>query len=262
MIGSRLLEARLTDGLDDLNAAEFRQLEAHIGSDYATVAYSSAGVPLWTNRYNGSSTGDDEAWAIAVASSGNVFVTGVSTGADGNHDYATVGYSEAGVPLWTNRYAGAANGEDEATAITVDGSGNVFVTGGSTNIAGGYDFGTVAYSIQGVPLWTNRYRGPGPGGGFADAIAVDMGGNVVVAGSANGVGSGPDYATIKYSTSVRPYLAIEGIGDKVLLTWTNSGFNLQSAPAITGPYGLIVGATSPYTNSMTDSQQYFRLTAP
>ena len=38
LIGSRLLEARLTDGLDDLNAAEFRQLEAHIGTDYATVS--------------------------------------------------------------------------------------------------------------------------------------------------------------------------------------------------------------------------------
>ena len=38
LIGSQLLQARLTDGLDDLNAAEFRQLQAHIGPDYATVA--------------------------------------------------------------------------------------------------------------------------------------------------------------------------------------------------------------------------------
>ena len=38
VIGGRFLEARLTDGLDELNAAEFRQLEAHIGSDYATVS--------------------------------------------------------------------------------------------------------------------------------------------------------------------------------------------------------------------------------
>lgn len=38
LIGGRLLEARLTDGLDELNAAEFRQLQAHIGSDYATVS--------------------------------------------------------------------------------------------------------------------------------------------------------------------------------------------------------------------------------
>ncbi|HVI06263.1 MAG TPA: ATP-binding protein [Sphingomicrobium sp.] len=38
VIGGRFLETRLKDGLDELNAAEFRQLQAHIGSDYATVA--------------------------------------------------------------------------------------------------------------------------------------------------------------------------------------------------------------------------------
>lgn len=38
LIGGRFLEARLTDGLDNLNAAEFRQLKAHIGSDYPTVS--------------------------------------------------------------------------------------------------------------------------------------------------------------------------------------------------------------------------------
>jgi len=38
LVGSRVLEARLIGGLDELNAAEFRQLEAHIGPDYATVS--------------------------------------------------------------------------------------------------------------------------------------------------------------------------------------------------------------------------------
>ena len=38
LVGSRVLDARLTGGLDELNAAEFRQLEAHIGPDYATVS--------------------------------------------------------------------------------------------------------------------------------------------------------------------------------------------------------------------------------
>lgn len=36
-LGSHLLQARLIHGLDELNAAEFRQLRAHIGQDYATV---------------------------------------------------------------------------------------------------------------------------------------------------------------------------------------------------------------------------------
>ena len=38
LVGLRVLESRLIDGLDDLNAAEFRQLQAHIGPDFATVS--------------------------------------------------------------------------------------------------------------------------------------------------------------------------------------------------------------------------------
>ena len=38
LMGSRLLDARLIEGLDELNAAEFRQLQAHIGPDYASVS--------------------------------------------------------------------------------------------------------------------------------------------------------------------------------------------------------------------------------
>ena len=65
-------------------------------------------------------------------SSGNVFVTGISEVSSGLCcDYATVAYSNAGVPLWTRRYNGPANSEDIPNAITVDSVGNVFVTGES-----------------------------------------------------------------------------------------------------------------------------------
>ena len=37
LVGASLLHARLTRSLDELNEAEFRQLRAHIGSDYASV---------------------------------------------------------------------------------------------------------------------------------------------------------------------------------------------------------------------------------
>jgi hypothetical protein len=175
-------------------------------ANYATIAYSSSGVPVWTNLYNGPVIGDNLANAVAVDGNGNVFVTGGSFGGGSSYDYATIRYSGAGVPIWTNRYNGPWNGYDEASALAVDVGGNVFVTGSSYG-SGGYnaDYATIAYSSAGVPLWTNRYNGPGNSDDYAHAVAVDGSGNVFVTGySYGGDGSGYDYATIKYSPAGVP----------------------------------------------------------
>ena len=69
-------------------------------------------VQAWVQRYNGPGNGDDYARAVAVDSSNNVIVTGYSAGNGSGYDYATIKYSSAGVPLWTNRYNGPGNGDD------------------------------------------------------------------------------------------------------------------------------------------------------
>ena len=61
--------------------------------DYRTVAFSAAGVPLWTNYYNGPGNYNDVAQAVAVDNVGNVYVTGYSLAAD--NDFATIKYSGA-----------------------------------------------------------------------------------------------------------------------------------------------------------------------
>ena len=45
----------------------------------------------------------------------------------------------------------------------------------------------------------------------------------------------------------------------VVLSWTNAAFGLQSAPAVTGTFTDIPGASSPFTNSITGGQRFFRL---
>ncbi|MEK7706725.1 MAG: SBBP repeat-containing protein, partial [Verrucomicrobiota bacterium] len=172
-------------------------------SDYVTIKYSSAGVPMWTNRYSGPGNGDDFAFAVATDDSGNLFVTGQSVGSGSFYDYATIAYSGAGVPLWTNRYNGTGNGDDCANAIAVDGSGNVFVAGQSSD-GSFFDYATVAYSGAGVPLWTNRYNGPGNDDDIARAVAVDGAGNVFVTGYSYATNGVADYATIGYASTGVP----------------------------------------------------------
>src|SRR5439155_9997109 len=233
--------------------------QAFNGSNYGftTIKYSPTGEAFWTRSYNGPGN-DGNATAIAVDRSGNVFVTGPSWNGS-NYDFATIKYSTDGEPLWTRRYSGPANMDDVSLSIAVDSSGDVFVTGNS-GAHPTHDYATIAYSSGGMPLWTNLYNGPGNGDDLAYAIAVDNSGSVFVTGRSTGSDGLNSYVTIKYSSSVPPpRLDFQLLSNQLVLSWTNVGFNLQSAPAIPGTFSNISGATSPYTSALTGPHQYFDL---
>ena len=130
-------------------------------TDFYTAKYAAAsGALLWEQRYNGPANTNDSASAVAVDGNGNVIVTGSSD--DGtNTDFYTAKYAAAnGALLWEKRYNGPANGNDHATAVAVDGDGNVIVTGSSDNGTNS-DFYTAKYAAaNGALLWEKRYNGP------------------------------------------------------------------------------------------------------
>jgi uncharacterized delta-60 repeat protein len=223
--------------------------------DYGTIAYSSGGTPIWTNYYNGTGNYLDYGSAIAVAPDGGIIVSGYSSSSSSNYDIVTIKYATTGISLWTNTFDEGFN--DFANAIAVGANGDVFVTGYSYNTNGSLDQVTLAYSAAGVPLWTNVYSGPGDGNDVGNAIAADNHGNVFVTGYSDPGDFSHEYTTIKYSPIV--LLSIQPAGNKVVLTWTNANYGLQCAPSTSGVFTNIPGATSPYTNSPTSSQQFFRL---
>jgi uncharacterized delta-60 repeat protein len=167
-------------------------------SDYLTVKYNTSGVQQWVASY---SSLYDYATAMAVDTSGNVYVTGYSYAAGSYYDYATVKYDTLGSQQWVRRHNGSLSSDDMAYAITVDDSANVYVTGevGGTGLT---DYATIKYNSNGGQQWVTNYNGPGNAVDRAFRIEVDNAGNVFVTGESDGGNTTLwDYATVKYNAS-------------------------------------------------------------
>lgn len=120
---------------------------------------------------------------------------------------AAISYSQMS-QQWASIYNGPYNNYDIPYSMTVDGVGNVYVTGMSvydtvlnnnrSNIV------TIKYNASGIQQWAAVFDGPGHPDSSADVpavIAVDIQGNVYVTGWSMGYSSGFDWATIKYNSN-------------------------------------------------------------
>src|SRR4029077_17098008 len=70
---------------------------------YVCLAYSSTGVPLWTNRYGPTNSSYILGFSV-LDSEGRVYVFGSGTDSTIGQPWATVAYSSSGNTAWTNRY--------------------------------------------------------------------------------------------------------------------------------------------------------------
>jgi len=128
------------------------------GSHFYTVKLDARGKTEWDKVFiNGEFGGvsDDGALDLAADGSGNVYVTGFSTGfgyessCGGNKDFATIKYSAHGELKWMKRYNGAGrfeNSDDIAKAIKLDGRGGVIVMGESMGEETELDYCLIKYS--------------------------------------------------------------------------------------------------------------------
>jgi len=208
-------------------------------NDYVTIKYYPNGDTAWVRRYNGPGNSSDIAKAVAIDSYSNVYITGTSgtikydnngiqlwigawggvdiaTDNSGNicvtgsiwdtlthNDYITVRYYPNGDTAWVRRYSGLPNqygeAEDLATAIALDGSGNIYVTGYSNGLTVNNQYTTIKYQSTGDTVWVRRYNGREPHfSNQAYDIALDNFGNVFVTGTTENGGTWYDYGTIKY----------------------------------------------------------------
>ncbi|TKJ41267.1 hypothetical protein CEE37_06260 [candidate division LCP-89 bacterium B3_LCP] len=169
-----------------------------LNRDIVLIRYSQDGQLQWVSRFDGAGAGDDEAASIQLDDAGNIYLTGYSVGLDTGSDITTIKYNPSGTSIWTANYHGQGNGDDFGKALSLDDSGNVYVTGYSFGDGTGYDYVTIKYNNDGEEQWVASYNGTGNDYDEAVAIAIDADYNVIVTGYSEGLWVYEDYTTVKY----------------------------------------------------------------
>jgi hypothetical protein len=161
--------------------------------DRFLVKFDSAGTQLWSREF-GTVAGD---WVtgLAIDGAGNLYVAGYTDDSTGMLTTPDIGhaflakYDGAGTALWTRTIA--STGYERSTGVATDGSGNIYVVGGTTgdfdgsgNAGGEADAYVVKYDGAGNRIW-GRQLGTAKRD-EAGAVAADTAGNVYVVGGTYG----------------------------------------------------------------------------
>jgi hypothetical protein len=194
--------ARVSDSLTAATAqsAQGKGFSKTSGNAVHTSQPLDSVQQAWAARFNGTGNDWDQASAIAVDTSGNVYVTGESTGSNGEHGNATIARPQTAImgrPLQRTRHLTL---PVPPAPLTLR---NVYVTGESASGEfNGNDYATIKYNSAGQQQWVARYNGSVNSEDEATAIAVDNVGNVYVTGTSDGgFGTGYNYVTIKYNSA-------------------------------------------------------------
>lgn len=96
--------------------------------------------------------------------------------------------------------------DDKANAICIDGSGNVYVTGGSFQGSGNMDLLTIKYNSSGAQQWASRVNGTNNTNDMGTSLLFD-GSNVWVTGYVTTTGKGKDAVLLKLNGSTGATIA-------------------------------------------------------
>ena len=150
---------------------------------FLVLKYDGSGNQLWVDQYYYGGN-PDYALSMAVDQSGDVCITGVG---GTPMELVTMKYAANGSRLWVAAYSNPFGGDSQNSRLAVDGSGDVYVAGLSSNDTGGADIATIKYDgATGQQVWAARIGNAG-GWGWSvwGNIAVDNSGGVYVGGNTN-----------------------------------------------------------------------------
>ena len=168
------------------------------GYNYDVIKLNSNLSMAWEQTYNSGSTNNDIATGIKVDASDNVYVTGSSTSSSQGKNINTIKYNSSGTQQWVQTFNDALNKDDEANAMAIDGSGNIYITGYISTEIDITDYLTIKYNSSGNLLWSVHNDGAAHLNDKSTNIAIDNNGDIVVSGESETEPGVFQYATVKY----------------------------------------------------------------
>src|SRR4030095_2410879 len=211
--------------------------------EIVTIKYGPSGAQQWLAEYTNAYTGYETTYGITVDNSENVYVLGMHWISNGNTSIVTIKYNSSGVLQWAKQFTSAFGGAADPSAIAVDGTGNVYVTGACIGNTFTTDYITIKYSANGVQQWAKMYNGSSNGSDAATAMALDNSGNIIITGWANSTNFGTgEYLTIKYSPSGNQQWLVTYQGP-------TSGSDIPASIAVDGSGNCYVTGESKGTDS-------------
>jgi hypothetical protein len=226
------------------------ELTSSGGIDIFVAKLDSDGNWLWAQKAGG--TSDDGGYSIAIDSSGNSYVTGyfhstasfgnITLTSSGSYDIFVAKLDSNGNWLWAKKAGGTS--DDYGYSITIDFSGNSYVTGyfystasfGTTTLTSSGDCDIFVAKMDSSGNWLGANQAGGTGEDYGFSIAIDSSGNSYVTGYFQGIAY---FGTTTLTSSG---------GDDIFVATLNNGGNWQWAQKAGGTspdygYGIAIDSS-------------------
>lgn len=169
---------------------------------FFTKIYSQQSVQAFLESYG--TTGVQELFcknSVQRSSDGYIYICGATLNADGNYDVILTKMTANNESIWSVTYAGMAGGDDFASDLVIDNSGDIIVTGTEYISSTNYNAVTIKYNSSGIQQWITTYNGPSNSLDGGVSIGHDANNNIFVCGGSYGANTSSDFLCIKYNSS-------------------------------------------------------------
>lgn len=204
-------------------------------------------VGIWANGPGGYTSAEESLFINDYNTGDGAVLLGTGDGSTGAQPETATGVVTPGqwhlVTAAINRTAGTVQFYVDGAFQTSGGTVTDFPTNTDLNLG---RFNSGSFSFQGM-MDEARIHGGIDDSNWVWADYMTVQSNAVFSA----------YSSVTNTVSLPITLSIQRSGDQVILNWSSG--TLQSASVLTGPYSIVPGATSPYTNTAAGAQEFYRV---